>query len=353
MGLSAGAASGTLRLAALVALLAAATLPPPAPALAAGTKLPACDTAGNPGRPLIIRKACLLTLGPQDVLARRIVLDGAGASGTRISCRGGLIAPSEPDAAKRDAVTIRSTPGKGGDWSVPTDIAIEGCRIRGGVRVQGLGRNGEAGRVRESSHSEGHKQRAQAAAPRDVRLSGLDIEATGRVAVYLAPGVTNVTLERSRIHGRANGPAIYMDAESGNNRIVGNEIDGASVRREQIAVDGSAGNLVTGNTITGAKGGIFLYRNCGEGGTVRHQTPRDNILTDNSISGGSAPDIWLGARNLAPRSYCGLDAQFPFGSGASDRDFATHNRVSGNRSAQAGRPLRIVDDDADNLVTQP
>lgn len=284
-----------------------------------------------------IMPTCDLTLGPKDVVTKQIVLAGRAASNLRIDCNGALIdgGPTSPNRG-RDMIVIRSK-GKTPEEMAqdrPQNIVVEGCRIVGSIRVIGLGNNGEAELVRTSSHALGHTERAQAAAPTAIRLSGLVIDGGGRTPLYLAPGVTRVTLEKSRLGGRSAGPGIYLDAESGHNAIIGNRIAVDTDKREQIAVDGSAGNVIKNNHFSSLdKGGIYFYRNCGEGGTVRHQAPQGNVVEDNEFFyrrySGPNPAVALGSR-MGRGGYCDLDRGFPFGSSADNLDYADHNAVIGN-----------------------
>jgi hypothetical protein len=130
---------------------------------------------------------------------------------------------------------------------------------------------------------------AQAAAPSNVLLSNLTIEGVQRVPLYLSPGVTRVTIENSKFIGNTVSTVIYLDAESAYNTIRNNtfNVEGSSTFRvrEVIAVDGSAHNQITDNTFEKAVGGgVYLYRNCGEGGTVRHQSPQYNVIEDNNFN---------------------------------------------------------------------
>lgn len=233
------------------------------------------------------------------------------------------------------------------------DITIRRCKINGSIRIVGLGLNGEASAVRESSTSEGHTERAQAAAPTRITLEGLTITGHGRTPVYLSPGVTGVTIMDSVLNGTSNSVALYLDAESGRNVIRNNTFSvSTGGSREVIAIDGSADNVITGNDIRRAKhGGIYLYRNCGEGGTVRHQAPQRNRITSNSFDldglGWGEYGIWLGSRN-GGRSYCSADDGYPFGSSKNNGDFANDNRVSGNNFTGASRTIR--DDGKNNQI---
>lgn len=276
----------------------------------------------------------------------QVVLSGTAVSGTVIDCDGGWYNDGKPTE-----LVIRSEKTADG-WERPEGIVIRNCRIRGSIRVLGMGRNGEAADVRESSHWEGHTQRAQDAAPTNIRITGVEIEAAHRIPLYVAPGVTGVVFENSRITGWSASTAIYLDCESAGNVIAGNTL-AMWAAREVIAIDGSADNRIEGNRFESiAYGGIFLYRNCGEAGTVRHQTPHGNVIRDNWFNtrtlGAFQTAIHLGSRN-GSRMYCGQDHGYPFGSSLDDRDFADDNTVTGNVFVPPSLHA-IRDDGARNVI---
>ena len=269
----------------------------------------------------------LLKLVLRSPSVEKFELAGSAASGTVIDLQGGWF-----NEGKATDIVIRSLR-KGGSWDVSERITIRNGRLRGGIRIVGLGRNGEAPRVRESSVSEGHTERAQAAAPRQIVLENLQIEAAHRIPLYLGPGVTGVTVKDCTFTGWTVSTAVYLDAESAGNTIENCTFD-VRAAREVIAVDGSARNIIKGNLfVRAAFGGIYLYRNCGECGTVRHQTPRENRIDNNTFDlSGLRPrsyGIWLGSRQER-RNYCEADAGHSFGSSADNRDFADDNMVTGN-----------------------
>lgn len=275
---------------------------------------------------------CSLGLAPGDRVVRRIVIEGSRASGLELDCHGASLGdPARPVGFSQFALEVRSVPGAA-RWDAPRDITIRNCRIFGHVRVWGMGINGQAEAVKRSSHSLGHTERAQDAAPKNVRILDSTITALGSIPLYLAPGVTGFTLQASRISGTSSSVGLYLDAESGRNVIVDNDFD-VETGRETIAVDGSAENRIVGNRIAlGRQRGIDLYRNCGEGGTVRHQTPSDNVITDNRFSYTSFLHptlVKVGSRG-GWRLYCGEDAGYPFGSSLDNDDLATGNRVERN-----------------------
>lgn len=282
--------------------------------------------SGTVGALFVFDRPVLLAAMPATPL-QEIVLSGSAADGTVIDCQGGWFNDGKPTE-----LIIRSEK-KGEAWDCPSNITIRNCRIRGSIRIMGMGRNGEAEEVRASSIREGHTARAQAAAPTRILISGVEIEADRRIPLYLAPGVTGVTIENCRLNGWSISVGLYLDAESGHNTIRNNTF-ALRPGREVVAIDGSADNRIEGNRFEKMPaGGISLYRNCGEGGTVRHQTPTGNTITGNHFDtrslGSRSYGIWLGSRNGA-RIYCHQDDGYPFGSSADNRDFADGNVVTGN-----------------------
>jgi hypothetical protein len=267
----------------------------------------------------------------------------------------GCPAPAEKTAYETVKV-IKSIDCKGGVYNegkvtelqiLADNITIRRCNINGSIRTVGLGHNGEAPGVKASSTRLGHTERAQAAAPKNTVLFAVTITGHGRIPLYLGPGTTRLTIYDSTIKGRSNSVALYLDAESGFNIIRNNTFDIVSASREIIAVDGSANNQLLTNTIKQApNGGIYFYRNCGEGGTVRHQAPQNNLIAGNTINNTGGYGIWLGSRN-GGRLYCKDDAGFPFGSSKDNGDFADNNTVKNNTFTGSAR---TIEDDGKNNI---
>lgn len=276
----------------------------------------------------------------------RIDLAGSSASGTLLDAGGGWFNGGRPTE-----IRVRSRR-KDGTWDRPTDIVIRNGRLRGAIRIMGLGRNGQGPAVRASSRHAGHTAAAQAAAPTRIVISNVWIEAAGPIPIYLAPGVTLTTVEHCVITGRSRSVSIYLDAESARNTVRDNTF-AVRTGREVLAVDGSADNVIASNRFSRLPlGGIYLYRNSGEGGTVRHQTPHGNVIEGNRFEtrgiGRRSYGIWLGSRN-GRSAYREADAGYPFGSSLDNRDFADTNTVTGNLFETAtSRAVR--DDGADNRV---
>ena len=277
------------------------------------------------------RLTCRAVLAPGQSIARPVLIEGAEASGAGLDCQGGIIGQAGVAVSPRQpTIAVWSRRLSADHWSRPTDIRIRNCVIHGAVRVWGMGADGGYDDLRASSRTVAHTAAAQAAAPSHVELDRVTIIGTGSIPLYVGPGVTQLSLTNSTLSGRSVATALYLDAESADNRIANNTL-AVQTDREMIAVDGSARNHIVHNRFTlGGRPGVFLYRNCGERGVIRHQTPSDNQITDNVFSGASwlRPRLVVVGAREGRRSYCNADRGYPWGSSADDGDRATGNVVA-------------------------
>ena len=313
--------------------------------------------------PVSIELGCNLLLEPGDRVFTKIVIIGSAASGVTLDCNGATLdggAHTQNDG--RDMIEIKSVLIEG-KWSRPEDVTVRRCSIIGSMRILGMGPNGEAKAIRDSSRLDRrHVERVRAAAPTRIMLEGLTITATKRTPLYISPGVTHVTLISSELMGNAIRTAIYLDAETAFNIIKSNNIH-VTVFDEvlgvfnrlgpQISVDASSFNKILNNHFAALEGGgIFLYRNCGEGGTIRHGSPSDNQIFNNVFFykkyDGDNPAVYLGAHGGLKyhppiRGHCGDDEGKPWGSSANDADFATRNVVMQNQifKHSASKMIRV------------
>jgi parallel beta-helix repeat protein len=235
-----------------------------------------------------------------------------------------------------------------GKWIVPENITIKNFIVKGSVRIIGLGVNGEGELVKESSKNKNHTEYAQSVAPKNIVFDNIKIEANKRTPFYVAPGCTRITLQNSEFTGWAESVAVYLDCESAHNTIQNNILK-TKTKREAIAVDGSAYNTIQNNNFEYLDfGGIYLYRNLGEGGTIRHQTPSFNKILNNTFKYNETiksklnqivyPAIWLGSRSsfvkyfyMASPKFKNVDNSKPFGSSENPNDLASNNIVKGNK----------------------
>ena len=320
---------------------------------------------------------CSLTLDPKDVVTKGIVFEGSAASNAQLDCNGATIDGRGPNAAPHQIYVV-SKKISDTEWSAPHDVSIRNCKVFGNIRVAGMSDNGEGDDIRKSSLSLGHTARAQAAAPSGIVFDNIDFTSVGGSGIYFAPGTTHSVFKNSTIKGSMASVSIYLDAESADNVIQNNLFNAESKVREVIAVDGSSRNTIVGNFFSGlSHGGIFLYRNCGEGGTVRHQSPHwnkiiNNVFYYNKMSddttwvdelkvdvwnlfasvdkvAGPNPSIWIASRN-GNRDYCDLDKGYDFGSSANNNDLVKNTVILDNRIFKLNPKVMIRISDSPVIV---
>jgi parallel beta-helix repeat protein len=291
------------------------------------------------------RLTCSVTLKKGDNIPRRIQLLGATASGVRIDCNGGaigyegIVPPQQGKDVKtgnpfaNPTVLIGTLP-DGQGWSAPTDISVSRCMVHGNIRTSGI----YAKEMFERSRQSDFTKFAQDNAPRRINISDTVIVGYRHVPLYVGVGTTYLTFQRSRIIGSGD-LAAYFDLESGHNKINSSKFS-ISTNREIIAVDGSAYNIISGNIFTLSKrDGIHLYRNCGEDGIIRHQSPSNNIIEDNKfyVPSKTLKIIVINSRSgkmaKSPErdpKICDLDKGYNFGSSKNDDDGGINNKLLRN-----------------------
>lgn len=358
--------TGTILACLLTAFATAAERLPAAPCLEGTVEAvlePALDADGRvlPEVADAVEIDCDLTLLPGQVVTKRLVLKGSAASGVTIDCNGATLRGEHwltHFEHPRHTIDVRSVEDPDGVWRGAEDVTVKGCKVHGSVRVHGVATS--LAQLRRMSYSPDHTRTLQAAGSKNIVFENLEIEAYGTNPFYVEDGVTRVTLTGSRLRGRSKGVAIYLDAESAENVVKDNDI-GVVNAREQIAIDGSARNLIVGNRISGLDtGGIYLYRNCGEHGIIRHQGAQDNVIVDNVFYydryRGGTPAVWIASRqNNLPCNfydgwpffddcYCDDDdvAEAPeIGSNLDHLDHAFRNVVAYNRFI-AREPAELI-----------
>lgn len=300
-------------------------------------KLALLRSPPNPGDGAVLID-CHLTLQPTDVITRSLYFNhGAVSNGVQVDCRGAMLSHTDINA-DIPRINVQSyaytLPDGSTEWEPTRDITIKNCRLEGNINMSGMGGQ-DVPAVKESSRTRAdHTAVMRRRAPTNIVLDSLTIDPQDRIAIYLSMGVTAVTVRRSTFLGASPSAVIYLDAEGGEHRIVDNQFK-TTAPREVIAVDGSSDNLIQGNVFhTSPRGGVFIYRNCGEAGTVRHNEPSRNDVFDNQFLDPSGPEsgqphIWVASRN-GNRSYCDDDDGFPYGSSANNRDEAHRTAIKGN-----------------------
>jgi parallel beta-helix repeat protein len=275
-----------------------------------------------------------------------------------------------------------STGARGIEIITPASVDMANVTVRN-CRVEGFLNNIRATRTDFRALTEGHEY--------DHNLSNITIENSTStnsrgVGVYVDGYVSDVTLRNLTITG-AGSTGIYLEAGSRNNTVEDNVIEdngfgengpnggtktlgGVTYRfwgvgREGLAIDGSYGNHVSGNTFSGnANGGIFLYTNCGE--YVTSNPPRwfqrrfgadNNVIEDNHFTGG-LNGVWVGSRmgeNIFPME-CSDPKYINNGGLQVALDRAAGNAVRDNSFDDVTYGVRVEDDNTTvtgNTFTAP
>lgn len=235
-----------------------------------------------------------------------------------------------------------------------SNVTIKNCNIKNyifsGIKVS----SGIPANKLTNNRSENYKKNAS-----NIKIDSVTINQVSRVGIYLEAYTTDTEITNSIISD-SGGVGVYLDQASKNNIISNNIItnNGVSVsgyKREGVAVDSSAGNIIQDNTFNGnGLGGVFLYKNCGEkissGKSVLRWQHSDNNIIRRNLFVNESVGIWIASR----QSYnlrkwdCGdkpMDAK-----GEYYEDYADNNVVENNKFCDVKMPIRIEGDN--NIISK-
>jgi len=259
---------------------------------------------------------CSLTLRSSDVITKRLVFKGARASGVTVEGNGATIdgGPGTPNYNPNHAVhmvelfseEIDPDPATGARrWSPPVGITLRNCKIKGSVIVVGT--------TGVPTDTEDYVTLVRNNAPRNIVVDHVTItgqglpcasKSTDCCPLYLHAGVSYFQMLNSTINGKVDskGVGIYLDDTSYHNTFRNNRIEPDTDGREVMAMDGSSENIIINNNFSGLDhGGIYLYRNCGEQGSMRQGRPSHNTIINNFFYydryEGGKPSIFVASRN--------------------------------------------------------
>ncbi len=234
------------------------------------------------------------------------------------------------------------------------DVTIQNCHFKnytsGAVRVTW---NGDDTRKLDYPIAERYRR-----APQQISLKNITVERVGRVAVYIDDYVQDVLIDGLAV-SRAGGVAVYLEHHSRRTTVQNSLFEQNGFRqgravREGLAIDSSMDNVIRNNIFKGnAKGGVFLYKNCGEQFSAGKSVLRTDYASRNLIEGNAFIDmprgVWIASRQSRNLSKwdCGdtpLDDSKTY-----YEDFARYNTVKANRFCGVADP--VVVEDNHNTVT--
>lgn len=177
----------------------------------------------------------------------------------------------------------------------------------------------------------------------------------GRGGVYFDSYVQRSVLKNSIIR-EAGKVGVYLEQGSRNISVLNNKIlnNGTLTRREGLAIDSSAHNVVRGNVFEGnSAGGVFIYKNCGENfksgkSVLRWQSSDYNEIIENEFR-HQPVGVWVASRQSRNLSKWGCGDPAVDGSGNYYEDFANYNNIELNRFCDVEVPVRLEGDN--NVVS--
>lgn len=186
--------------------------------------------------------------------------------------------------------------------------------------------------------------------PRFVQILNTRVEASKGPGIYIDDYVSDVTLRQISVT-RSDSMAIYLEHSSRRITIEDSLFEDNSVgkKREAVAIDSSAHNVVRRNIFRRNKaGGIFLYKNCHEHAafdakqTERWQGSDNNLIEDNHFE-DEPVGVWIGSRQSLDlrKLRCGD----PYYGGKFVRDKARENTVRSNSFLRVAKGVLIEDDE--------
>ena len=223
------------------------------------------------------------------------------------------------------------------------DVIVKNCNIRGyetGARVAWV----------KPDDQKGGSANAFANAPSKVTLSHLHVVDSGRVGIYIDDHVHQVTIKDSTIEG-SGGVGMYLEYGTSDNHVLRNKFirNGRAFKREGLAIDSSRNNLVSGNLFEeNERGGIFLYKNCGEHVATGRSVPRTehsdhNVIQGNTFSGEKV-GVWIASRQSVELKRLDCSDRPMDARGSYYEDFANFNNVTGNAFCGTKVGIRVEGD---------
>ncbi|MDD2943139.1 MAG: right-handed parallel beta-helix repeat-containing protein [bacterium] len=261
---------------------------------------------------------------------------------SELDCQGSII---DPGPLKGYAVLVDS-----GGQSM-SNVTIRNCIIRNSNAIGIV----VAWRASDRVKVEGfYKAEIYARSPRNIQIINTLVDNAAGAGIYIDDYVSDVILSNvSLVRSQAMG--VYLEHSSRNITIENSLFEDNSwgKKREALAIDSSAGNMIRRNVFRRNKfGGIFLYKNCFEKShtdknqVARWQGANDNII-ENNIFEDQRVGIWVASRQSLDLRK--MDCGAPYYEGKFVLDFARGNSIVGNMFRRVAQGV-VVEDDNNSVV---
>lgn len=267
-------------------------------------------------------------------------------SGTTLDCQGATI-----DGQNKVMTGLRIV----SDGKTPLrDVTVKNCHFKNfktsGVRIYWQGND-----TLKLKHTAEERYRL---APQQIKLLNITVEDTAMSAVYVDDYVSDVLID-GLTSRRAGGTGLYLEHHSRRTTVQNSVFEQNGFRqgrgiREGLAIDSSTYNIIKNNVFKGnAKGGIFLYKNCGEQFSTGQAVLRVDHASHNVIENNRFIDmptgVWIASRQSRNLSKWDCGDQPMDSSKVYYEDFARYNTVKANQFCGVAQPV-IVEDNHNTVV---
>lgn len=304
-----------------------------------------------------IKKGQTITVSGHTKLSAQCDLTGKSVkflldtSNTSLDCQGAKLSQNSTDTNNASAITIRPKTNK-----AISNITVANCHVQG---------YGHALHIRQHTNPNSRYLKGVTStrdnkvfAPYDINIINVSSNDSKNSGIFVGDHSHNVHF--SKLLVRASGTVgLYFEFGTQHNRVedsvfVDNGFRIFKPNREAIALDSSAGNIITGNQfIHNGAGGVLLYRNCFEHANdktrsnhfKRTQSSKNNIIKNNLFL-DEPVGVWVAARQSRNLKGFGCGAYMISDSATTSyhHDSAKDNQIINNRFVNADKSVVVEDD---------
>jgi hypothetical protein len=253
------------------------------------------------------------------------------------------------------------------------NITIKNCKLRyyiNGFNISFGLENATHNDLKAGRNIEALENYLRTLSPKNIRIENNEIIGSHKSGIFVQRYITHLVVNNNIING-AGDIGIYLESGTQKNTISNSTFtkNGETTydikerkrkprirKREAIAVDSSAYNIIKNNKfINNAGGAIFMYKNCYERHTEAKQLPRyqgSNFnLIENNLFSDERKGVWIASRQSRDLDNfdCG-DKVIATNEGEKYyEDFAKNNRVINNIFDHNEKAVIVEDDN--NIIS--